>query len=602
MLLDRGVLTLLSAFASLLCPEPVPMFGGGAVEGEVCPERAAADGLTVIDLSPGWTPGALAPGPDGAAPAYRATYLALAQGRLDAAGAEGRYAAADVGLEVFGFMPTLDRVAARLGDEARHPCHAAIDDAPLLAMTADLHEEYGSAATARLRIAQRLRAALERERIRRGLAVVDALATIDARHARQVARLRAAEGYVAAIRTAQAHLVCDGLLTPRQLDGRYTWQTSLALLAVQRREQLVPRGRLDGETRAVLADDSRAVAYRAALRVLRERVIAATGLIEDGSAGAGHQLVLGQALGSPAFGQVAGHAPLPGAAPDLVSAATEAAARALGWIDPATTRAALAALPPRVAVRLPPLPRYHAAVMDLTVEIDRGDVWYDRTPRRHRVERRPALILYASDAGQRIPLVRWPTTIGGWKEERRSRWRTVDTWMESPVGPRVWRDLYVAPSWLPPANTPDRELVRTIGRPPELAADLLGPSYRSAYGLVMLIHERDVVTRRGVVRQDERIRTHGSGSIASIFDGASHGCHRLPPLLALRLAGFILDHRGHVRHGDERTAYTRVVRYRGRFPVRITTRGYHVELTPPVPVTVLPGRIRSTRQTPYRSR
>ena len=27
---------------------------------------AAAGGLTVIDLSPGWTPGALAPGPDGA--------------------------------------------------------------------------------------------------------------------------------------------------------------------------------------------------------------------------------------------------------------------------------------------------------------------------------------------------------------------------------------------------------------------------------------------------------------------------------------------------------------------------------------------------------
>jgi hypothetical protein len=34
------------------------------------------------------------------------------------------------------------------------------------------------------------------------------------------------------------------------------------------------------------------------------------------------------------------------------------------------------------------------------------------------------------------------------------------------------------------------------------------------------------------------------------------------------------------------------------WPVRIVTRGYRVELTPPIPVDVLPGTIRSVRKTP----
>ena len=262
-----------------------------------------------------------------------------------------------------------------------------------------------------------------------------------------------------------------------------------------------------------------------------------------------------------------------------------------------STRAALAHVPSRAAVRLPPLPAYHHAHMELFVEIDRGDVYYDLRPRHHRLARRPSLTLYAIDGARRVPLVRWPTTIGGWKEERHGA-RERDNWMESPVGPRVWREMYVAPAWLPPDTTPDKELVRSIAGTTSLRSDLLGPSYRSAYGLVMLIHEKEVRTRRGVRRLDERVRTHGSGSIASIFDGASHGCHRLPPILALRLGGFLLAHRNHVADGDVRTLYRRSVRYRGVWPVRIVTRGYRVVLTPPVPVDVLPGTIRSARKRP----
>ena len=158
----------------------------------------------------------------------------------------------------------------------------------------------------------------------------------------------------------------------------------------------------------------------------------------------------------------------------------------------------------------------------------------------------------------------------------------------------------IGPTWLPPDTTPDRELVRHLsGDRYVLFREVLGPSYRSAYGLLMLIHERELRRKAAVTYGgDQRIRTHGSGSIASIFDGHSHGCHRLLPPLALRLGGFLLAHRAHVRQGERATAYARTVRHHGTFPIRITTRGYLIELTPPVPVEVLPGRIRSRRKTP----
>src|SRR5215216_3238692 len=97
-----------------------------------------------------------------------------------------------------------------------------------------------------------------------------------------------------------------------------------------------------------------------------------------------------------------GHHPMPNAAPDLVGAATEAAALQLGWTSPSSVREFLERYPAgtKVAIALPPLPAYHtsqtAAQMDLSVEIDRGDVYYDVRPPRERrvVQRRPTLVVY----------------------------------------------------------------------------------------------------------------------------------------------------------------------------------------------------------------
>ena len=77
--------------------------------------------------------------------------------------------------------------------------------------------------------------------------------------------------------------------------------------------------------------DSRELDFRLALRILRERVVDATGLVEDGTAGAGPQPILGRWLDPAAMRGARGNErPLANAAPDLIGAATEAAARQLG--------------------------------------------------------------------------------------------------------------------------------------------------------------------------------------------------------------------------------------------------------------------------------
>ena len=82
-----------------------------------------------------------------------------------------------------------------------------------------------------------------------------------------------------------------------------------------------------------------------------------------------------------------------------------------------------------------------------------------RLPFRRIVPHRPTLVLYVDDHGTKRPLVRWPTTIGGWADQRLPDGTLVQRWKESDVGPRIWRDIYAGPTWLPPKSTPDKELV-----------------------------------------------------------------------------------------------------------------------------------------------
>lgn len=593
------------------CDAPLPIFGGGEQRGEICARDLDARGLTAVELGAAFAPHIFDEAPElgelGEQP-YRAVYVALADHRWDAL---PREVDREPDLELFGIFPTFRVLAARLADDARHACHEAVDDAALGAMEGTLRAWTDSldAQRARLRWLAYAELVLGRERESRGVASIVALEGVTERPLtlRRWARDRAR---VDAVRALQAHLRCDALLDARAEDGVFDARTARALAQYQRRHVIVASGQLDAATRARLAADSRESDFLAVLRALRERVADATGVIEDGSARGEWGTVLGRTLDAPEMRSLAGHEPLPNGAPDLVSRATEEAARALGWISPeAFLERTREAPPERVAIALPPPPRYHARHVELRAEIDRGDVWYaypytaDGRHRAQPVRARPVLTLYARDGEREVAVVRWPTTIGGWKPERAPDGSVGLRYKESPVGPRIWRDVVASPAWLPPDSTPADELVRFVpGRGWVPETELFGPGYRSAYGLVMMMHHRPITRRDGeTIFFDEGVRAHGSVSYGSILRGTSHGCHRLYNHFAVRLGGFLLAHRDHVRHGSIPVRYQRDVHVEGgTVPLRIRSRGVRYELTPPVPVEVLEGNVRGGVREPSR--
>jgi hypothetical protein len=588
-----------------VCLDAALVVEAGRERGVVCPADTAGRGLVIVDLQDVWAPRLFTPEGDGAVPSYRATYLALAR-EHDAAGKQIDEAEA-MG-ELYGVLPSLAIVRERLGDDARHTCNAAIDNAAIPLLDRPYAQDHKDLIQMYDRTRAVLAQQLERERSRRGLVELTELAGVKevAQTYERWAKLDALHrGLVA----AQNHYVCEGWLAADNADGSMTWRTANATELFQRRNFLMPNERLDPQTREALMLDSRELDFRLALRVLRERVVDATGIIEDGTAGAGPQPILGRMLDPAEMRAARGNEqPLPDAAPDLVSASTEAAAIALGWLGPAEVRAFLDRHPGgvRVALALPAPPAYHAPHMALRAVIDRGDVWYDDVPIPRLIRHRPTLVVYADDPGAasgKRPLLRWPTTIGGWADQRLADGSLVQRWKESDVGPRVWRDLYAAPTWLPPPTTPDRDLVKNLWNGHwGLKTEIMGPGPHAAYGMTLLVHHQVVKLRDGERLDDNGIGTHGSASVTSIVHGTSHGCHRLYNQLAVRLADFLLRHRDHAVRGEQPEVYRRVVFHRGeRFVANVTTRGFLYELTPPVPVNVTKGNIRTDRKVPPRA-
>jgi hypothetical protein len=539
--------------------DAVPVFEAGNLARNVCAGDAdARTTFTLLDLGDDWAPAIFAETPE-RPQRYRATFVALANER-PGAGPAGAGARRDRFLELYGIFPSISVARARLLDEPRHLCHAAVTDDALRALPRTLAPWMPSDASKR-----------------------------------------------AAVAAAQAHLRCEGLLGADARQGELDPATFEALRLYQRRQMLPSPGAIDAETRDTLVTNSRELDFRGLLRVLRERVVDASGLLEDGSAAHAWEPILGRFIDSAEYRRAMRARPLDRGAPDLVDRATQAAAIALGWTSPEAAARALQTPPPaHVAVRLPPPPGYHGRAMKLRAEIDRGDVSrsypLDAAGRRRAssVKNRPTLTLYAeTDAGE-VPLVRWPTTIGGWQEEKDEEGDHLE-YKESPVGRHYWRDLVAAPAWFPPPTTPDRELVRRRpdGRwgPDD---DAVGPGYRSAYGLVAFFHHRALATSGGAPSYDDiEIRTHGSGNYRSILRGNSHGCHRLFNHLALRLGSFVLAHTAFERRGTIEERYRRVVVWKEHtVTLRAEVRGYRYELTPPIPVDVLPGRTVRSKPVP----
>jgi len=340
------------------------------------------------------------------------------------------------------------------------------------------------------------------------------------------------------------------------------------------------------------------------MRVLRERVVAATGVVEDGS-------VAGKS-GAPTYTGKAGK-PVP--LRNLVEELTQAAAEQLGLSTQEGTLAFFKRHPAadfhrmKVAVKLPALPEYYAPDMDLSIVIDRGDVWYDlpwdangvrhAQPRKHY----PSFHLYLKYNNQRILLARWRTTVGGWRAEQASDGYEYFRYKGSDVGPRVIRNVVAGPVWIAPESTPIRSLLKSkdvAGSWQRVVNyDELGPGYLSAYGLVAGYFVQP--GKNGRADWDNGIRAHGSSDYLSIYssEGYSHGCHRLPNHVALRLYSFILHHRPMRVLGDQGMGFARqFLASDDVYEIRLPSRGYSYQLDPPLPVDVLEGDIKGTLKTP----
>jgi hypothetical protein len=364
----------------------------------------------------------------------------------------------------------------------------------------------------------------------------------------------------------------------------------------------IKRATLEALARPPLEND-----FLALQRVLTERAMHAGGFIEDGS--------VGDSISDPSYPTYLGADGGRHRVPDLATAARDATFAALGIATPDDAVAFFRRHPRadfdslKIAVRLPAPPEYYSRTMDLSVEIDRGDVWYDfpfdaagtRLPQPR--DRFPQLTLFVKWRGERVPLVRWRTTVGGWRAELANDGQEYYRYKGSDVGPRVWRHIVTAPVWIPPPTSPLGAMVKekrvggTYVRVTNY--DETGPGFLSAYGMVAAIHEQISKGPEGVRYFDNGIRTHGSFDYPSLRGRFSHGCHRLYNQLAMRLFSFVLDHRRSRVVGTVAAGYRRSFYSRGEvFEMRLPSRGFYRELQPPIPVDVLEGRIKGTLQKP----
>ncbi|MCC7535456.1 MAG: hypothetical protein IT379_04560 [Deltaproteobacteria bacterium] len=594
-----------------VAPSPeaeIPVWRNGRIDGATRARDAAGRRLLVLDLGDAWTPRLFAGGPDRAgrprASSYGPTFVALAREQFEA-DTSGR-ARRDRYLEPYGIPPALSVLRRRLTESLARPCAARLDFGVLRAFSGLPLDEGEVRHTESSDVPERFLQSLLLRQAAFGPARVGLadLPPIDRRLLALHHRWSRTHSAVAAV---QSRLVCDGHLRTRFVPASFDDPTRNALAEMERRHRIYALGRLTGPTLEALRTPPAELERRAVVRVLTERAMSAAGIIEDAT-------VTTTLDGWPrtywdAFGDAAPMRDLEREMSERVVASfgLETPGSAARWLD---SLGDLATDGPRwVAIEALELPPYYAPEMDLFVVIDRGDVSYDPPFDAQgrlvapALERRPTLSLHVRWLGQEILLARYPTTIGGWRIESSAdgeRWR----YYESPSGPAVWERIVSAPVWLPPPATPARDLVtqyrvdETTGTPVrEVRRYLLGPGYASAYGLVAAYHRS--ATRRPdgtlVAGADRGVRTHGSVDYTSIWQRASHGCHRLHNHLAIRLFETVLARRPHRRVGESPLSFRTNVDVDGvDTELRVTRSGYVFELDRPLEINVLPGRVRGT--------
>jgi hypothetical protein len=598
--------------------QPVPLWEHGKTERQVDAANASASGYVVLDLGEAWVPYIFSDGVNDKGKelknSYRDVYLQLARGEFPD-NYHGERAREDKYLELYGIMPTLQLLRERFQHIAGLDCAKHLDLQSLIDFQGLVVHESNQAAQKAAADYAYLHGQVGKMMQAQHVATADALdaSLLEARDQDKLARYIKAAAEFHAIDATQKRLACEGFLTRKSgriIHGALDWATRDALAEFERRHRVYSWGYLGHDTLEVLRMTPLETERKAVIRVIAERAIHAAGVLEDGSTST-------YANGQPrTYKGIDGHdLPIPNLEAELEKNISEA----FGLETPESTQRWLDALGPLragehhfVAVHGPALPEYYDGDMALTLEYDRGDVWYDFPYDDHGkeiaqpVSRRPNVTVSTSYLGQSIPLARYGTTIGGWRSEQVGdavMWK----YKESPVGPRVWSQIVASPVWLPPDTTPAKDLLkkRKERKPGEQPYEVnyyeTGPSYASAYGLVAAYHHKYLERGDGRIDigQDEGIRTHGSVDYMSIMRRHSHGCHRLHNHIAVRLMSFVLAHRPHRRVGQEQLSFKKTLEYENEtYDVELKQGGYIFELLTPLKVEVLEGRIRGQVKAP----
>jgi hypothetical protein len=556
-------------------------------------EAAEGAGYTLVDLSDDWTPFIFAeqwtaddqPLPN----RYRRIFLGLANDELDEDG-EPLEPGAKNYLELYGIPPSLSVLRARFVQDEQHPCHdqesadaiEAVETVTYVA-PADLKKDERRLA--------KIRDEVEKARRKARVATLEELAEKQPALAPKVKTLARRAAEKPAMAAAERRLTCEGLLGTGKIKhtpGIYDDAMRLAVRHFQQKHMIyeanyLRRKTVDALARALIDND-----YDSLVRALRERVVSAAAILEDGTVSKGRNLVdeyLKVTL-------------------DQLQLTDGATALAFFKRHPAAEFKRL-----RAAIKLPARPDYYSDNMDLSIVVDRGDVWYDLpfTPDGHYKpqprKKFPSLTLYTKAGGKQVALARWRTTIGGWRAEQAGNGYEYFRYKQSDVGPRVIRNVVSGPVWIAPASTPIRSL--TKGKTVNdrwmrvVNYDELGPGYLSAYGVVAGYFV--VPGQPGRPDWDNGVRAHGSSDYLSIYsaNGFSHGCHRLPNHIAIRMYSFILRHRPMTVVGDKPMNFARQFLFKDHvYEIRLPSRGYYFVLEPPLPVNVLEGEIKGDAKKP----
>lgn len=548
-------------------------------------DDAAKFGYSIIDLSDDFAPFIFTDGPD-TPNKYRKTYLNLANDRTDEEGnqlkaGEHNYA------ELYGIIPSFGVIARRFVEDDSKECFKK------------LNYKYFTQANYHVTYVSRRDLRKEMETLKKEAARSKKKNSYAARRY----RLITAKYYM--VTEAQKRLKCEGLLASYS-PGYINYSTIEAIKDFEHKHMIFGWGILSGDTRKGFGRTPLENNYRSLRRAVRERIVHNLGIIEDGSVNKVKGL----------SDEFKDHDGKTQRIPNLVKTYTDIFMREMGIETPEKALKFFKDLKGRpfermkVAIKFPPLPDYYEK-FNFNVVIDRGDVYYDAPfdasgkTRFQPVSRRPRIILYTTWKGQKVPLVRWGTTIGGWRSEFKDG-KEYYAYKESDVGPRIWKDIFAAPVWIPPKSSPPSGLLRSYRNKDgrwitRVNREEIGPSYLSAYGLVAAHHIRNRSDSGKSIWFDNGIRTHGSMDYMSIMRRHSHGCHRLHNHLAVRLFSFILMHSDHKRKGQTKLIYTRSFNHKNKdYKIKLDTRGYQFSLTKPIEVEVIRGRVLGKLKQPFK--